>query len=471
MSLVSTQKKENNIVELEIAVSAEELEKASAEAFRQKGKTITVPGFRKGKAPRSVIEKMYGDIFVQDAIDDLYPGAYEAAVEEAGIEPVDRASVEMLSLEKDTGFTFKATVTVKPDVTINAYKGLKVDKIIRTAGEEEIGAEIERQRTRHARIINVEDGSPAKEGDMALIDFEGFMDGVAFEGGQGEDYQLKLGSHQFIEGFEEQIIGHKVGEEFDVNVTFPEEYHAEELQGKPALFKVTLKELQARELPVVDDEFAKDISEFDTLDELKEDLRKKIQEDLDKHTVEVMENALLDQVIASMEADIPDCMIEHKIDDMVQEFSQRMRAQGITMDTYLSVMGMQMEDYRNTFREQADRQVKTRLALEKIADMENIQVDESEYEDKLKEMADAYKIDVDKLRRVIQRKDLMGDIRCNLALDLVRDNAEITEKKAEDVEAKDEDADKANAEPEKKKTTRKRTTKKKDADAEAADKE
>lgn len=461
MSLVSTQKKENNIVELEIAVSAEELEAAAARAYRKQVKNITVPGFRKGKAPRTVIEKMYGaDVFLQDAVEELYPSAYEAALVEADIIPVDRASVDMVSLDKATGFVFKATVTVKPEVKLGEYKGLSVEKIVRTADDTMIDAEIEKLRTRHARVSTVEDDTPAKDGDMVLVDFKGFIDGAAFEGGEGTDYQLKLGSHQFIDTFEDQIVGHKTGDEFEVNVTFPEEYHAEELKGKPAMFQVKLKEIQVRELPVVDDEFAKDASEFDTLAELKDDLRKKLQEDLDKQSTEEMENALIDQVIADMEVDIPACMIENKIDEMVQSFAQNMQSQGVSLDQYLQIVNVEMADFRDNFREQAERQVKTRLALEKIVEIEGIEADEEKYENELQKMADAYKIDIEKIRAMVQNYDIKADMRCNAAIDLITESAKITEKAEEKAEAEEKPV-------EKKKTTRKRTTKKKDAEAEA----
>ncbi len=457
MSLTSTVKKENNIVELEIAVGAEELAKAADLVFKRKVKSIAVPGFRKGKAPRKIIEKMYGEgIFLEDAMNDLYPKAYSEAIDEAGIEPVDRADVEVLSLDKETGFTFKATVTVKPEVSIKDYKGIKAEKNLRLITEEDVDAEVKRMQERNARIVTVEDRA-AQMDDETVIDFEGFVDGEAFPGGKGEDFKLTLGSGSFIDTYEEQIVGHMPGEEFDVNVTFPEEYHAEELKGKPALFKVKLKEIKAKELPVLDDEFAKDVSEFDTLEEMRADIRTKIQESAENAAQNELENALIDVIVENLEGDIPECMYENRIDEIAKDFEYRLASQGMNIQMYLQYTGMQMEDFRQGFRKQAERQVKVRLALEKIAELEAIEVTAEEVEAEYNNMAEEYKMEVEKLRGFVSEKDVIADKKTSKAVEIVRSNAVITEviEKKEAAEASD-DQDK----PAKKKATRKPTVKK-----------
>ena len=427
MSLTSTQRKENNIVELEIAVAAEELAKATEKVYKRKAKTITVPGFRKGKAPRQIIEKMYGEgIFVEDAVNDLYPGAYSEAVDEAGIEPVDRADVEILSLDKASGFTFKATVTVKPEVTVKDYKGVSAEKKLQSVSDADIAAEISRMRERGARIITVEDRA-AQNGDTVVIDFEGFVDDKAFEGGKGTDFSLELGSHSFIDSFEDQVAGQSVGAAFDVNVTFPEEYHVEELKGKPALFKVTLKEIKAKELPELDDEFAKDVSEFDTLEELRDDIRKKMQEAYDQRSQNDLENALIDEVIKNLEGDIPQCMFENKIDDMVKDFEYRLSSQGMNLQLYLQYTGMDEESFRKTFQEQSERQVKIRLALEKIAELEGIEATAEDIEAEYAKLAESHKMEADKIKGFLPEKDVAADIKTTKAIDLVRDAAKVTE--------------------------------------------
>lgn len=434
MNLTSTTPKDKNVVELEIAVGAKELEEAAAKVFKRKGKTITIPGFRKGKATRGMIEKMYGEgVFLEDAVNDLYPAAYEEAVEQAGIDPVDRADVEILTLDKETGFTFRATVTVKPEVSVKDYKGISAEKVIGEVSDEDVDKEIEQLRERNARSITIED-RPAQNGDATVIDFEGFVDGVAFDGGKGDGYQLTLGSGQFIPGFEEQIVGHTLGEEFDVNVTFPEEYHSDELAGKASVFKVKLHEIKGKELPELDDEFAKDVSEFDTLAEFKDDVRKKLQENSDRKAQEDFETKLVDQVIENLESDIPECMFENKIDELVRDFEYRLSSQGMNMQLYLQYTGMEMDSFRKSFREQAERQVKIRLALEKIAELEGLEASDEEVEKELEKMAEAYKTDIERLRTMIPVKDVKHDIKAQKAIDLIRDSAKVTEvaKKAEE---------------------------------------
>lgn len=461
MSLTSTQKKETNIIEMEIAVGAEELKTATDKVFRRKVKTISVPGFRKGKAPRGIIERMYGEgIFMEDAVNDLFPGAYEAAVEEAGIDPVDKAEVEVLTLDKETGFTFKATVTVKPEVTVKNYKGIAAEKTVSTVTETDVDGEIDRMRERNARTVTIEDRA-AQDGDNTVIDFEGFVDEIPFEGGKGDGYQLTLGSGQFIPGFEEQIVGHSVGEEFDVNVTFPEEYHSEELKGKAAVFKVKLHEIKGKELPELDDEFAKDVSEFDTLEELKKDIAAKLQETKDNKSKTDLENSLIDQVIENLEGEIPEVMYENKVDEMVRDFEYRLSSQGMKLEMYLQYTGMEMDAFRKTFREQSERQVKIRLALEKIAEIENITISEAEIDEELGKMAEAYQTDIERLRSVVPQKDVVADIKCQRAIDLVRDAAKVTEKAEEAASAESDEK------PKKKPAARKPRAKKADAEPEA----
>ena len=430
MKLMSNEKTGVNTVELEISVSAEQLEEAVKRVYTQKSKDIAVPGFRKGKAPRKIIEKMYGEgIFLEDAVNELYPEVYNEAVKEADIEPVDRADVEMLTLDKETGFTFKATVTVKPEVNVNGYKGIKVEKNVYTVTDEQVMHDIDHMRERGARIVSV-DSRAAIDGDQVIVDFEGFIDDVPFEGGKGESYQLTLGSHSFIDTFEEQIVGHSVGDEFDVNVSFPEEYHAEELKGKPALFKVKLCEIKEKELPEVDDEFVKDVSKFDTVDELKADVRTRLEEAATKRAQDELEEKLVDTVLEGFEAEVPDCMYENRIDEMMREFEQRLRSQGMNLELYMQYTGMEMESFRKTFREQAERQVKIRLSLEKIAQLEDISVSDEELEGEYSKIAEAYSIELAQVKMMIPAEEITKDACSNKAIDLIRDSAEITEVEA-----------------------------------------
>ena len=432
MNLKSVNKIETNKYELEINVNAEEFEEAIQAAFKKNAKKIQVPGFRRGKATRKIIEKTYGEgVFYEDAVNALYPEAYSKAVEEAGITPVDRADIDMTDVSKD-GFTFKATVVTKPEVTVKDYKGIKVEKAVRKVTDADIDDEIRRLRERNARTVTVED-RPAENGDITHIDFEGFVDGTAFEGGKGENYSLTLGSNSFIPGFEDQIVGHNTGDEFDVNVKFPEDYHAEELKGKDSVFKVKLNKIEKRELPELDDEFAKDASEF-TLAELREDLGKKIQNRYDTAADNEVEGKLIDGVIAGLEAEIPEVMYEHQVDNMVQDFAYRMSSQGINLDMYLQYTGMDMDGFRANFREQAERQVKTRLALEGIVKAENIQLTDEELEEEYKKAAENYKIDAEELKKYVPEADMRADAEVSKAIQFVRDNAEITavEAKAEE---------------------------------------
>ena len=429
MSLTSVNKLEHNTVELMINVSEEQVQDALNKAYKKKVKSIALPGFRKGKAPKAMIEKMYGkEFFYDDAINMVYPSAYEAAVAEANIEPVDRANVSDLTVEQGKGFSFKATVTVKPDVTVKNYKGIKAEKNIESIMAADVKAELERMRERNARMTTI-DSRAAKNGDTAVIDFEGFKEGVAFEGGKGENFPLVLGSGQFIPGFEEQVVGHNTGDEFDVNVTFPEDYHAEDLKGQPVVFKVKLNTIQEKELPALDDEFAKDVSEFDTLDELKKDVKERLQKEADKKAQVDMENSLITTVIENMEGEIPECMFENKINEMVNDFTYRLQSQGMNLDLYLHYTGSTMESFRETFKESAERQVKIRLALEKIAEVENLTATPEDIEAEYEKIAKNYGIDAQKVKGVLPEKEVIKDVTVNKAIDLVRDSADVTEKK------------------------------------------
>lgn len=430
MALNSSTKVETNKYELEVSVDKEKFEAAVQKAYKKNVSKINVPGFRKGKAPRSVVEKLYGEgVFYEDAINGLYPEEYDAAVKEAGIEPVDRADVEIVSAGKD-GLVFKAKVTVRPEVEVGEYKGLKAVKKIYEATDEDVDHEIGHVRERNARIITVEDRN-AQNGDITVIDFTGFIDGVEFEGGKAEKHELELGSGSFIPGFEGQVEGHAAGDEFDVKVPFPEDYHVKGLAGKEAVFKVKLHEIKKREFPEVDDEFAKDVSEFETLAEYKDDLRKHIQENLDHQSDDKLEDALIDQIIAGLKAEIPEIMFENAIDNMVNDFDYRLQSQGLNLETYLKYTGMEMSAFRKTFQTQAERQVKVRLALEKIAELESLEATEEEIEAEFKKFADHYGVEIDKVKQAISETDIKKDIKVNKAIDLIKSSADVTEEKSE----------------------------------------
>ena len=423
MSLVSKTNTATNKYELEIKVSAEDFEKACQKVYLRRVKKIEIPGFRKGKAPRKTIEKLYGEgFFYEEAVNDIYPTAIQEAVTESGLEIVCPPEVDVADISKENGVTFKAVCTTKPEVSIKDYKGIKASKEVKEVTDEDITAEIDRLRNRNARTITVE-GRPAENGDSVIIDFEGFVDDVAFEGGKAEKFNLTLGSGQFIPGFEDQIVGHNAGDAFDVNVTFPEDYHAEELKGKPAVFKVVLHEINAKELPEVDDEFAKDVSEFDTLDALKEDIRKRLAEANEKTASDAFENKLIDTVIENLEGEIPEEMYEVQIDEMIRDFEYRLNQQGLELNMYLQYTGMNRDSFRKTFEAQAQRRVKVRLALEKIVELEKIEATEEEIEKEYARLAEAYKMDVEKIKGIIPSADVAKDIASNKAIDLIRDSA------------------------------------------------
>ena len=428
MNLVKSEKLEKSMHELQFSVDAETFKAAIEKAYKREGKKYNVPGFRKGHAPRAVIEKMYGaDIFHYDAINDLFPEAYEAAVVESGIQPVGRPEADVVSESLEDGVVLKVTVAVKPEIKVGNYTGLKATKKVNTVDDADVEAELVRMQNRNGRIITRE--GKAENGDTVDMDFEGFVDGVAFEGGKAEHYSLVLGSGSFIPGFEDQLIGHEAGEEFDVNVTFPEGYQAKELAGKPAVFKIKLHEVKTKELPALDDEFAKDVSEYDTLDELKASIRKGMEEQNEKQAALAVENDLVDQVIATIEGDIPEAMYEARMDEAVRDFEYRLAQQGLKLDMYLQYMGQTMESFRASFREQAEKQVKIRLALEAVAAAEQIAASDEELEAELQRVADNYKMELAKVKELVNADEVKKDLAVNKAIDFIRDHAEITEEK------------------------------------------
>lgn len=428
MSLKNATKTETaNRVELEVEVDAAAFEAAVERAYKKNIKKMVVPGFRKGKAPRHLVEKMYGTgVFYEDAMNDVYPKALDEAIKESDYEYVqDKIDLDVVSVGPE-GLVFKAVITVKPEVEVGEYKGLKADKKVEPVTDEDVDAEITKLQERNARLVPVE-GRAAENGDTVTFDFEGFLDGEPFEGGKSENHTLVLGSGQFIPGFEDQIVGKNADEEFEVNVTFPEDYHAEELKGKPAVFKCKLHEIKTKELPEINDEFVKDVSEFDTLDELKADLRKHMEEHRQQEADNAFETALLDQLAEGVKADIPQAMFENRIDDMVQDFGYRLQSQGLDLPTYLQYTGMEPQAFRDGFKDQADKQVKVRLALEKIAALESIEVTEDDMNAEYEKYAKMYDMDVDKVKAVLGEQDMKRDLAVGKALELVKENAVVTE--------------------------------------------
>ena len=431
MNLISCEKLEKSMVELQFSIDAETFKAAVNNAFKREGKKYAIPGFRKGKAPRHMIEKMYGsDIFHYDAVNDLFPEAYEAAVKEAKIDVVGRPDPEVVSMSEADGVVLKVKVAVKPEVELGEYAGLTVTKEAKNVNEADVDAEVKRMQDRNGRLLTRE--GAAENGDTVDIDFEGFVDGKAFEGGKAEHYSLVLGSGSFIPGFEDQVVGHSAGEEFDVNVKFPEEYGAAELAGKDATFKIKLHEVKYKELPALDDDFAKDVSEYDTLDELKDSIRKNIAANHEKQADQKVENDLIDQIVAGMKADIPDAMIDSRIEELVQDFGYRISQQGLKLEQYLQYMGMTMENFKEQFREQADKQVKTRLAMEAIAAKESIEATEEEFEAEIKQIADAYQMEADKVKSLVDAAAVKKDLAVNKAIDFVKSKANIVAGKSED---------------------------------------
>mgnify|MGYP002801185931 FL=1 len=425
MSL-QVEKLEKNMAKLTIEFSAEDLEKAMQKAYLKAKNRITIPGFRKGKAPRKMIEHMYGKgIFLEDAANALIPEHYSKALEECELEIVSQPEIDVTQAEPGKAFIFTAEVAVKPEVTLGEYKGLEVPKTETEVTEEEIEAELKKEQEKNSRTITVEDRG-AENGDIATIDFEGFIDGTAFEGGKGTDYPLTLGSGSFIPGFEDQLLGAKAGDHVEVNVTFPEEYQAAELAGKAAVFQCDVKKVEAKELPELDDDFAQDVSEFDTLAEYKDDIRKKLTERKEKEARTAKENAAVDKVIENAQMEIPDAMINTQISQMLDDFSRRMQAQGLTMEQYFQFTGMTADKMREEMKPQALKRIQTRLVLEKIAETENIQPTDEEVNEEISKMAEMYKMEADKLKELLGDRELeqmKKDMAVQKAVTLVADEA------------------------------------------------
>lgn len=417
--------------EVEFTASVEDLQAEKKRVYRRDAKRYNVPGFRKGKAPMNVIEKMYGPVFTQDALETVYGKTVDPTVEEFGMEVVDVNSVEVLSIEGEVAF--KAKFITKPEVKIEGYKGMTVEKAEVVVTDEDVDKELANVQQRNSRTINVDDRA-AQMDDTVIFDFEGFCDGVPFEGGKAEKFSLKLGSGQFIPGFEEGMVGHSIGEEFDVNVTFPEEYHAEELAGKPAVFKVKIHEIKMTELPALDDEFAKDVSEFDTLAEYKEDLKAELLRKAEEKAKDDADNKLMDQLVDLIEADIPEVMYDHKVDDNIRDFSYRLQSNGMKIEDYFTYTGLDMESLRGQFRDQSIHQVKLRLALEKIAELENVEVTDEDVENEYNELSKNYGMPVDQVKGIVPVDGLKKDIAVEKAVDIVRDNAVYTAPAAEAAE-------------------------------------
>lgn len=424
MEIISQNNTATNTTAIEFSFTAEEFENAISAAYNKRKKSITVPGFRKGKAPRKVIEAQYGEsVFYDDAVNSLYNQNIVAVIDKTGLDVVDVENTEVVEVSKENGVKFKADIITKPVVEISDYKGLEVKKTTKNVDDAAVDAEVEKVRNRNARSISVEDRA-AQIGDTAVIDFEGFLDGVAFEGGKGEKFPLELGSGSFIPGFEEQVAGKNIGDDFDVNVTFPEHYQAENLAGKPAVFKCKLHEIKGKELPNVDDEFVKDVSEFDTLDEYKADIKSKLEKAAADEASTNLVNALVDAVIGKMKAEVPQVMYQRRIDEIVREWSARNR---ISVEDYLKYTGVTMDQFRANFTEVAKRQVDLRLALEKIAELENITVSDEDVEKEYADMAEQYKMEADKIKAAVPADAIKNDLKIEKALDLVRDSAKIEE--------------------------------------------
>lgn len=435
-------KNENGTHELEFAIDAAAFNAATAAVFKKNAAKYRVAGFRPGKAPRHLVEKMYGaDVFTYDAVNDLFPAAYEEAVKESGIDPIDRPEVDIVSADAENGVVLNVVVAVKPEVALGEYKGLKAEKQVNTVEDATVEAEIERMRQRNARI-EIKEGKAAL-GDTAVFDFEGFVDEVAFEGGKGENYSLELGSGQFIPGFEEQLVDHAAGEEFDISVKFPEDYAAEELAGKDSIFKIKMHEVKAKSMPEADDEFAKDVSEYDTLEELRTSIKKDLQDQMDRQAELTAENALVDQVVDGMTVVVPACMIRDAIDEMVRDFAYRMESQGLQLDNYLKYTQMTMEKFREGFAEQAEKQVKMRLALEKVVELEKIEATDEEFEAEVQRIADQYKMEAEKVKSLVPVEEVKKDLAIHKAIDFIKSNGVITEVAAQ---AEEKPAKKSNQE-------------------------
>ena len=423
MSLIKSEKTEKSVYTLEFSVDKETFQKAVSNAYRKQVGKITVPGFRKGKAPRSVIEKMYGKgFFYEDAINEVLPDAFDAALKESALDMVGQPEFDVVSID-DNGVVMTAKVAVKPDANIEGYIGIEAEKKVAEVTDEELEREINTIRERNSREIEITDDTLSVMGDVCTIDYEGFVDGVAFEGGKGEDYPLKLGSGNYIPGFEEQVAGHKIDETFDVNVTFPTEYHAAELAGKEAVFKTVIHKIKHVELPELDDDFAKDVSEFDTMDEYRADVKAKIAKRHEDEADRGFEDAIMDALIEKLEADIPEQMYVAETENFVRDYDNRLRMQGLDLKTYFQYTGMNLDSLREQLRPQAEKQVKLRLALEKIAELEKLEATEEDINAEVQRIADAYQMEADKVREAVPMDSIAEDMKVKKAMDLVKEKA------------------------------------------------
>lgn len=425
MSL-QVEKLENNTAKLTIEVEASKFDKAIQKAYQKNKNKFNIPGFRKGKVPYAMVEKMYGAaVFYEDAANELISGAYAQAAEESGLEIVARPEINVTQIEKGKPFIFEAEVTTKPEVKLGKYKGIKIEKADVTVTDEEVAEELDKVKEQNARLVAADDKA-VEDGDQTTIDFEGFVDGVAFEGGKGEDYPLTIGSHSFIDTFEEQLIGKKVGEEVEVNVTFPENYQAKELAGKPAMFKVTIKEIKVKEYPELDDDFAQDVSEFDTLDEYKEDIKKNLTEKKEKEAEAEKESKVIEAIVNDAEMDIPEKMVEAQAEQMLEEFAQNIAMQGISFEQYLQFTGATVDQMKEQVKPQAQARVESSLVLEAVVKAENIEATEEEVEEEIKEMAGRYNMEADKLKGLLtdsDKENLKKDICARKAAKFVVDEA------------------------------------------------
>ena len=442
MNLKATNKTETNKYELEVEISVEDFNKALSEVAKTEGKKMSVPGFRKGHAPRSVIEKMYGEnVFFEAAVDKLYRPAMQDAIEASGLEVIAVSNADVTSVSRENGIELKLTVVVKPVITIEGYKGIEATKKNVEVTDEDVSAELVKVQDRNSRMVDV-DNRGALTGDTAVIDFEGFCDGKAFEGGKAEGFELSLGSGQFIPGFEDQIVGHEVGDEFEISVKFPEDYQAEELKGKDATFKIKLHQIKRKELPTLDDEFAKDVSEFDTLDEYKNSLREKLQSDREKQEETNVENQIFDALIEKVQGEIPEEMYEQEVEESINNFAYRLQSQGLNLETYLKYTGMDVNAIKEQFRPQSEKQLKLRLALEKIAELENLEVSDEAVEEEYEKLAKQYNMEVAQIKNLVAETQIRADLKNQKAIDFVKENASVKAEKPA------------------KKTTRRKSTKK-----------
>ena len=425
---VQVEKLEKNMAKLTVEVSAEDFKAAIKKAYNKTKNRFAIPGFRNGKASQDVIEKIYGEaVFYEDAADEAINSTYAEAMKESGLDIVSRPEITVEQIGKDQAFIYSALVAVKPEVTLGEYKGVEVEKADAAVTAEDVEAELKRVQEQNARLLTVED-RPVADGDQTVIDFEGFVDGKGFEGGKAEDYPLTIGSHSFIDTFEEQLIGKNIGEECEVNVTFPTEYHAAELAGKPAMFKVTVKEIKVKELPALDDEFASEVSEFDTLDEYKQDIEKKLQERKEKAAASQNEDRVVAKVVENASMEIPEKMIDAQVDNMLRETAQRMQSQGLSMDLYMKYTGMTADQMKDQMRPEAVKRIQTRLVLEAVVKAENIETSEEKLDEEIAKMAEAYKMEADKLKSYMTDSDkdqMKQDLAVQAAVDLLVSEAKL----------------------------------------------